>query len=271
MKLYFKCKWKVVILSALTLFTLSPILAPIFRYLNFDYLADLLYNFYQFFCHERPWRSYHLFDYQLAVCSRDIGMYAGMTISAWFVYLKKFPRMTDKLTFGLFAICLLPMAFDGGSQLLAEIFTNDIIPFYESVNFVRSFTGILAGVGLGLALMSNIFDMQDKAYGGRTTLVMFVKKFGLLTFFATILIVSLNIISFSTSVKYKPSNLLVDIEQRFPGTNYEITTNCGHCGEEYVRKFIKEPLDLYCFRFEVSDNFHDRANWDKFGYDNCKK
>ena len=56
------------------LFTLPPIL------LRFGLGADLIYKFFQPVCHQMDARSFHLFGYKLAVCSRCASIYYGLTI-----------------------------------------------------------------------------------------------------------------------------------------------------------------------------------------------
>ena len=56
------------------LFTLPPIL------INFGINADLLYKFFQPVCHQIDERSFHIFGYKLAVCSRCSSIYFGLTL-----------------------------------------------------------------------------------------------------------------------------------------------------------------------------------------------
>jgi hypothetical protein len=55
------------------LFTLPPFL------LHFGISADLIYRFFQPVCHEMDARSFHIFGYKLAVCSRCASIYYGLT------------------------------------------------------------------------------------------------------------------------------------------------------------------------------------------------
>ncbi len=255
---FIKNNWRKIVLIAITIFAIGPILAPIFRLLHLDALADVFYTIYEFFCHQRPWRSYHINDYQLAVCSRDFGIYLGFAVSSWYIYLKKFPRLSDKLTFLLFGVSLIPMGLDGGIQLIAEISAGSNLPFYESFNFLRSLTGIIVGLAMGLSLIANIFDMQNGlVQTGKLAIKNYFVKFAKLLLFTTIILIFSNIIFFITSLKYEPSTLLADTAQRYPGLNYEIIENCGHCGESYNLRLIKEPVQNYCARFEKSSNSND--------------
>lgn len=56
------------------LFTLPPFL------LHYGFSANLLYRFFQPVCHQMDSRSFHIFGYKLAVCSRCSAIYYGLTI-----------------------------------------------------------------------------------------------------------------------------------------------------------------------------------------------
>lgn len=270
MVLFLKRNWRKITLIFITLFAIGPVLAPIFRALHLDLFADIFYTIYEFFCHQRPWRSYHIEDYQLAVCSRDFGIYLGFAVSSWYVYLKRFSRLSDKLTFLLFGFFLIPMGLDGGIQLIAEISAGQNLPFYESFNFLRSITGIIVGLAMGLSLISNIFDMQNGIIlQGKVALKNYLAKYAKLLVFSCLILILSNVIFYTTSLKYEPSTIFADLAQRYPGLNYEINTNCGHCGENYNLRLIKELTQIYCSRFEnsvISTNLQSQKlfNYDKY-------
>ena len=116
------------------------ILAPILAHFGFTDIAHWIYMIYQFLCHQRPWRSLHLFDYQVAWCSRDTFIYLSMGLAAFFVV--KFKLRNVKWYVPLVAI--LPFALDGVIQLIAEVqgfINHEELFFYASTNFVRMLTG----------------------------------------------------------------------------------------------------------------------------------
>jgi uncharacterized membrane protein len=69
------------------LFTFPPIL------LHMGINADLLYEFFRPVCHQIDGRSFHLFGYKLAVCSRCASIYYGFTIGILTYPLMR--RLTD--------------------------------------------------------------------------------------------------------------------------------------------------------------------------------
>lgn len=115
-------------------------------------------------CHQRHGRSYMLYGNQMPVCARDVGLLAGMT-GGFALALVATPAATLQGTFcgmlpfvrGKTAMAavttglLLPLPLDGFLQLLTA---------YESVNPLRTATGLLFGVGV--ALLASVFLLADR-------------------------------------------------------------------------------------------------------------
>ena len=107
---------------------------------EFDQLGSPIsraaYVFGDIYCHQLTERSYRLNGNQMPVCSRDVGLFAGLLMGGivGMFLSRRFP-----LTF-LF-IALAPMLLDGGMQALTS---------YESFNLLRVITGLAAGIGLGI-------------------------------------------------------------------------------------------------------------------------
>ncbi len=99
-------------------------------------ISRAAYVFGDIYCHQIPERSYRLNDNQMPVCSRDVGLFAGLLMGGivGMFLSKRFP-------FTLLLIALAPMILDGGAQALTS---------YESFNLLRVITGVTAGIGLGI-------------------------------------------------------------------------------------------------------------------------
>lgn len=148
--------------------------------LGFGWLSKQMYNVLGFLCHQMPQRSFFLFGEQFmysqnellkvmnwnnmftvniqnrytcsdslgckfGVCSRCTGLYTGMaagSVTGWMIHKKNIPLW-------IFGILLVPMAIDGGVQLIASLVTPKD-PFYESNNALRFATGFLFGMGFGI-------------------------------------------------------------------------------------------------------------------------
>jgi uncharacterized membrane protein len=87
-------------------------------------------------CHQQAERSYELNGNQLPICARDVGLLFGMVLGLALFILTRRP-----LPWIWLALLLVPMALDGGLQAISS---------YESNNLIRTMTGALAGIAIGL-------------------------------------------------------------------------------------------------------------------------
>ena len=84
--------------------------------------------------------------YKVAFCQRDIAIYVAMFLFGIIFWLSG--RKIKSLSFLLWVVIgILPIALDGGSQLLSQIFTW--VPYRESTPLLRTLTGTLFGVATG--------------------------------------------------------------------------------------------------------------------------
>lgn len=245
-----KNKPVLIIAILLTIFAALPILAPIFAYLRLDFLSDPIYWFYQWFCHQRPWRSYHLFDYQLAVDARDLFIFLSLSIGAYFVHFSKIKPTKFIYAFIVAFLFTMPLAIDGIIQMIAEIKAiNGELPFYESTNLIRSITGTFMGTGIALSIFPHFNPKSRQVYSIN-------KIFKTFTFsvVVTLLFIPLIVLGwFLTSTKYKPSNFIIDHIQRYPGYNYEITFEGGH---STINRIIKQRPDNFIERAKRFNREH---------------
>ncbi|MEC4004173.1 DUF2085 domain-containing protein [Flavobacterium sp. SUN052] len=83
-------------------------------------------------CHKLPERSFFLKGKQFPVCSRCTGIYVG-----YFIFIPLFWYIN--VNFFLCLLAIVPTVVDG----LTQAYYNR-----ESTNFIRFFTGLIAGFGL---------------------------------------------------------------------------------------------------------------------------
>ena len=96
-----------------------------------------------FICHRLPERTFKIRDHYFPVCSRCTGIYMGTFFYYIFVY---FTYVQYDITIVLTAVLMiLPTFSDGLTQFLG---------FRESNNSLRFFTGLIAGIGLGILIKS---------------------------------------------------------------------------------------------------------------------
>lgn len=130
-----------------------PLLAPILLNYGFESPAKVIYFIYSFFCHQQHWKSMHLFEYQIAWCTRDMFIWGSML----FVLILVKSRQIKPLGFFWLIVYSIPIALDGGLQTIATILgyqNND--PFYMSNNFFRMITGTLFGSAMGLYIFTRL-------------------------------------------------------------------------------------------------------------------
>ena len=145
-----------IFLVGLVLLNVVPWLAPIFMQLGWHGPAKVIYRIYSVFCHQIGWRSLHVYDHQCAWCSRDTAIWGSFLLVAFIV---KYRKISGFKWYWVFPFAL-PMALDGGIQLIATLFSveKDNDPFYVSTNFSRIVTGTLFGTGLGMTLLPDFFS-----------------------------------------------------------------------------------------------------------------
>jgi len=94
-------------------------------------------------CHRKPERTFNIKGHYFPVCSRCTGIHIG----AIFYYLLVYFLYIDYNIYliSMASLMAIPTFIDGFTQLLG---------YRESNNTLRFFTGLLAGIGLGLLIKS---------------------------------------------------------------------------------------------------------------------
>ncbi len=130
-----------------------------FAWMELNPYYAFVYGFGDFNCHQKHERSWTINGNQMPVCVRDVGIFLGLTIGAWWFSRRGLNRWTLRDTFltilpdswmdslyrvdrrmmAMLAIGLgmsLPLILDGGIQATTD---------YESVNPLRLATGVPFG------------------------------------------------------------------------------------------------------------------------------
>lgn len=112
---------------------------------NAGYIATIESGIARFFyhagdanCHQRAERSFFLHGNQMPFCARCTSIFLGLAIGAALLIFFSLELHIFWILLGL-----VPMALDGGIQLITS---------YESTNLMRFLTGSLAGIVTGIAL-----------------------------------------------------------------------------------------------------------------------
>lgn len=107
---------------------------------------------FRILCHGRPERSLTLFDVPMPICSRCVGIYAGLLlglIAFWLI-----PLLRERVMRGVALAAVTPLALDGLTQLTG---------LRESTNTLRIVTGAVAGLAFGLWILSAVERRDDVA------------------------------------------------------------------------------------------------------------
>ncbi len=107
-------------------------------------VSRAIYTFGDWECHQHASRSFFINGNQMPVCARCTAIFLSISFTA---FLLVFIRI--KAPFWVIIALIIPMALDGGIQLITP---------YESNNILRFITGSLAGFATVLAFDSIIED-----------------------------------------------------------------------------------------------------------------
>ncbi len=161
--------WLLLINLAVALYLFLPFLAPWLMRMGFSTPARFIYAVYSFACHQLPERSYFLFGqqpiyslptlesrgleagldlfarrrfignpvlgYKVAICQRDVAIYGSVLLGGLLFGLVR--SHLRPLSLKVYALFLIPMALDGGTQLLG---------LRTSTWWLRLITGALFGL-----------------------------------------------------------------------------------------------------------------------------
>lgn len=111
-------------------------LAPVLIASGWRTEGTALFQSYHFACHQLPYRSFFIMGEQVAVCQRDVAIYAAI-LAGGLVYARLRGRLRP-LRMRHYVLFLLPMALDGGTQLPG---------WRESTWELRLLTGAIFGLG----------------------------------------------------------------------------------------------------------------------------
>jgi len=98
--------------------------------------------------------------FKVAYCIRDMALYSMLSLTSvvLYVYLKRTKR-SIKVPLWLYGLLLLPMAFDGAFQTIAELTDLKWVPV-DYINSIakRILTGGLFGIGFGLFVVTVLWS-----------------------------------------------------------------------------------------------------------------
>jgi uncharacterized membrane protein len=139
--------WLSALLAYGTLLTALPAVAPMLKAAGYSYLSSPIYFAYQFICHQRADRSFHVHGEQMAFCARDLAIFAGAVGIAGVYGLARRLRPISSPHYLLVLLALVPIGLDGVTQ---------IIGLRESTTVLRISTGVIFSIGIGWYLLPRL-------------------------------------------------------------------------------------------------------------------
>lgn len=131
--------------SFYSLIFLAPILAFLAERCPIaGFFSDIIYDSLHRICHQRADRSFSLFGHKLGVCARCFGIHTGIFLATLLYPFIRSLEARETPSKHLLIASMIPMAIDGGTQLIG---------LRESFNELRFATGFLFGFTLGFYLV----------------------------------------------------------------------------------------------------------------------
>lgn len=126
--------------------------APITRYNGAESIADPLYHFFSYICHQISERSFHFHEHQFAVCSRCFGFYSGFLLG--FIAYPFFRSVSSTESFSriwLFA-AMIPIGID---------FSLTFFGIWENTHLTRSVTGGILGLACAFFIIPALIEINN--------------------------------------------------------------------------------------------------------------
>jgi uncharacterized membrane protein len=120
-----------------------------------QWISSTLYQFFEPVCHQIDARSFHLFDFPLAVCTRCSSIYfaflAGTALYPLFFDLRRH-AMPPRI---LLILTVIPMILDAGGGLLG---------LHEVTPITRTATGALFGLAIPLFVIPGAIEGASQLF-----------------------------------------------------------------------------------------------------------
>lgn len=146
--------WMALVNGLLGLFIGTAFLAPVLAYFGQYQTSSWLLHSYHSLCDQIPSHSYYLFGHQVILCERCLAIY--MTLLFGSLLFAAFPRLRRNirpLDWRHWLLLMLPMALDGGTQLLG---------WRESDVILRTITGFLFGIATAWFILPRIQEFTPE-------------------------------------------------------------------------------------------------------------
>jgi uncharacterized membrane protein len=139
-------------------------LAPLLKGAGYETASRFIYLPYQLICHQRAERSFHLHGEQMAFCERDVAIVTAAVLTGILFSIIRRRVTFPQIGFMVVVLFALPMAIDGGTQLVG---------LRESTPELRVLTGSLFSFGVGWFVLPHLeagfASMRDEIVNRRAS------------------------------------------------------------------------------------------------------
>lgn len=141
--------WLAIVNGALITFIGIAFLAPVGMALGFTAPSSAVFDIYRYFCGQTPSHSFYVSGYQVCLCARCLAIYSSLLTGGLILAMFRHRRYIQPIGWKMWALGMLPMALDGGTQLFG---------WHESNVYLRLLTGIIFGLTTAWFILPQIED-----------------------------------------------------------------------------------------------------------------
>ena len=153
--------WLAFINFMLAIFLSVAILTPILYALGWQPVGGAIFRAYHFVCAQIPSHSYFLFGYQLALCARNLAIFSSLFVGS--LAFRSVRHWLRPLDWRLWVATMIPMAWDGGTQLFG---------WRESNWELRTLTGAIFGLGVCWFVLPYLESAADDSAPARRAITL---------------------------------------------------------------------------------------------------
>jgi uncharacterized membrane protein len=125
--------------------------APIFAANGSNSIAQPIYKFFSYICHQIDGRSFHLYSHQFGVCARCFGVYLGLFLGIiLYPIFRKIEEIEPLPRFWLF-LAMIPIGID---------WSLGFFELWENTHLSRFITGAILGIACGVFLLPAFADIN---------------------------------------------------------------------------------------------------------------
>lgn len=125
--------------------------APIAKSGGLDGFSNSVYTFFSYLCHQITWRSYHISEYPLAVCTRCFGFYGGFLVGLAIYPLFRALDDTNPFSRVWLFLAMIPMGIDWSLEYFGV---------WNNTHFSRLASGAVLGAACAFFIVPALVEIN---------------------------------------------------------------------------------------------------------------